>query len=445
MVRMPVFYFIAFLIMVAPLAYADVPRLISIQGRLTDSFGTLITSPTQFNFTIYDAAGTGTGNAVWSELQIITPDSDGIFSELLGSVEALDIPFDIPYWLEVKIGAEILEPRQQIGSAAYSIRSENPWNMSGNDIYNTNAGNVGIGTSTPESVLHIVGDEFLMEGGSAEINFIDTDIGHHNWRIGTGSSDYLSIALMDENNHDLTLRVPMIFRNNGGAGGTTNVGIGTTNPQATLHVVDSSSRPAARFVGDYITVEDVSSGIRFVDTNDNRYWQIHNTQGHFDFEYTADNGASWADKVVFDKDGDVGIGVLNPLYQLHLSANSAAKPTSSSWTVVSDERLKKDIEPFTDGLNVITKINPVSYKLNGKAGTPENAEGISIIAQDIQEIAPYTVSSYMAKLEETDTIDTELYDFDSSSLTFVLINAVKEQQEQIELLQEEIALLKNNN
>jgi len=131
-----------------------------------------------------------------------------------------------------------------------------------------------------------------------------------------------------------------------------------------------------------------------------------------------------------------------PTYQLQLSTNSAGKPTSNTWTIVSDRRIKKDIEPFTDGLDILTKINPVSYKLNGKAGTPENATGISIIAQDVKDIIPYAISTYKAKLEPVDTQETELYNFDSSSLTFVTINAIKEQQKQIEDLKAELDELK---
>jgi len=137
----------------------------------------------------------------------------------------------------------------------------------------------------------------------------------------------------------------------------------------------------------------------------------------------------------------VGIGTTNPSYQLELSQDSAGKPTSNTWAVVSDRRLKKDIIPFTDGLDVITKINPVRYRLNGKAGTPKDTEGISVIAQDIKDIAPYTVSTYKAKLETEDEEETELYNFDSSPLTFVMINAIKQLKQENEKLRKRIEIL----
>lgn len=146
-----------------------------------------------------------------------------------------------------------------------------------------------------------------------------------------------------------------------------------------------------------------------------------------------------ADLVV---EGNVGIGVINPTYQLQLSLNSAAKPTSTAWEIPSDKRLKKDIEPFTDGLGVITRVNPVRYRLNGKANMPKDQEGISIIGQEMKEVASYTIKTFKAKLEPTDEKETELLSFDSSALTFVMVNAIKEQQKEIEELKSEIAGLR---
>jgi len=143
--------------------------------------------------------------------------------------------------------------------------------------------------------------------------------------------------------------------------------------------------------------------------------------------------------------GNVGIGTTNPGYQLQLSLDSAAKPTSNTWTVASDRRVKKDIEPFTDGLEVIRHINPIRYKLNGKAGLPEGAEGISVVAQEAKDVIPYAISTYKAKLEPLDTQETDIYNFNSSPLTFVLINAVKEQQKEIETLKSEVLKLKKGN
>jgi hypothetical protein len=132
--------------------------------------------------------------------------------------------------------------------------------------------------------------------------------------------------------------------------------------------------------------------------------------------------------------GQVGIKVISPAFDLHLANNSAGKPTTNTWTITSDGRVKTNIQPYTKGLDIIKQINPITYQYNGKAGFNPNETGIGIIAQDILGILPECVSTYYAKLEDTDTEKTELYNFDSHAITFVLINAIKEQQQQIDEL-----------
>jgi hypothetical protein len=136
----------------------------------------------------------------------------------------------------------------------------------------------------------------------------------------------------------------------------------------------------------------------------------------------------------FGYNGNVGIGTTSPAYQLQLSTDSAAKPSTNTWTIASDSRVKENITPYTKGLSAIMAINPVNYDYNGKAGFSVIKNNIGVIAQDVLEILPESVSTYQAKLNEDDLEDTELYNFNSHALTYVLINAIKEQQAQIEEL-----------
>ncbi|MBL0190402.1 MAG: tail fiber domain-containing protein [Saprospiraceae bacterium] len=108
----------------------------------------------------------------------------------------------------------------------------------------------------------------------------------------------------------------------------------------------------------------------------------------------------------------------------------------NTWATPSDERLKKDIRPFTDGLDVILKIEPKRYYYNGLAKTNPHQEEFGIIAQDMQKIAPYTVSKHMLDMnksgEEGAPKMEEMLVFNSGALTYVTINAIKEQQKMIE-------------
>jgi hypothetical protein len=142
-------------------------------------------------------------------------------------------------------------------------------------------------------------------------------------------------------------------------------------------------------------------------------------------------------------EGNVGIGTTSPSYKLQLSTDSAAKPSTNTWTIASDARIKTDIRNFTDGLSVIEGINPVWYQYNGKGGfAADGKDYIGVVAQDIKKVAPYTVDTYKAKLNPNDTNETELLNFNSHALTFVLANSVKELENQIHSLQNENQQLK---
>jgi hypothetical protein len=100
---------------------AAVPHLINYQGRLTDSTGKPLEGTHNLTFRIYDAETAG--NLLWEETQSVLLQK-GVFSVLLGGVTNLDLPFDKPYWLEIKVNNEVMSPRQRIASAGYAIRAE---------------------------------------------------------------------------------------------------------------------------------------------------------------------------------------------------------------------------------------------------------------------------------------------------------------------------------
>ena len=141
--------------------------------------------------------------------------------------------------------------------------------------------------------------------------------------------------------------------------------------------------------------------------------------------------------------GNVGIGDPNPAFQLELSTDSAGKPSTSTWTVVSDERIKENVRPYEKGLAEILKVETKLFDYNGKAKYPKLKDNVGVIAQEIQEIFPETISTFEAKLNEDDEKETELLKFDSHALTFALINSVKELSAKVNELQEEINTLKS--
>ncbi len=328
-------------------------------------------------------------------------------------------------------------------------------------------GRVGIGTETPKGTLDVNGTLFFAgDGGQPLVNF-PSPIGVHSndeaFFLPTytgGEESELRLYIEDDTDDRFSIwgnscaegdcynlavsKMQHYFQSNGDAYHKGKLGIGTENPTATVHIYgDASIKLEIEAGGGPLNFPD----IHFNNTNaGGRSYVIGNLcpanslpNRFFIFDKTAN-----AYRFIIDSSGRVGIGVDSPAYQLQLSTNSAAKPTSGTWAVPSDSRIKKDIRPFTDGLGVIEKINPVNYELNGKAGLPLGEAGIGVVAQDIKDAAPYTIKTWKAKLEPTDSEETELYDFDANALTYVLINAIKEQQKQLKDLKLKIIELERN-
>ncbi|MGG9971377.1 tail fiber domain-containing protein [Ferruginibacter sp. SUN002] len=121
------------------------------------------------------------------------------------------------------------------------------------------------------------------------------------------------------------------------------------------------------------------------------------------------------------------------------STNEAYKTSgSSSWVIASDARLKENVHPYTDGLKEVMQIDPVWFNYKQNSGFSTAKPYIGVIAQELQKTAPYMVGTFKKD-------DKELFNVDNSAMTYMLINAVKEQQNEIELLRkknEELELLK---
>jgi hypothetical protein len=191
------------------------------------------------------------------------------------------------------------------------------------------------------------------------------------------------------------------------------LGIGTTNPLATrLHCYDPSTA----------TVR-----VATIQNND----PIGTEMGMGSIEYWHDYSSSTDFNNGFNTSGfTINFGA-SATFDLQLQNNSAAKPTSNAWTIASDERLKEDIQPFKDGLEVLEKINPVYWKYNGKAHTPANEYGVGIIAQEMKKIAPYTISTmeYVSPdvpFEQIRENIEQYYAYNSGPLEYVVVNSVKE-------------------
>jgi len=103
-------------------AAAQVPKLISYQGRLSDSFGSPINGTRNITFNLYTTQ-TG-GSPIWTETQNNVPISNGLYNVMLGSVNPFppSVDFSQQYWLGVTVeGTPEMTPRYKLGSSPYAL------------------------------------------------------------------------------------------------------------------------------------------------------------------------------------------------------------------------------------------------------------------------------------------------------------------------------------
>ena len=367
---------------------------------------------------------------------------------------------------------------------------------SGERMRITNAGNVGIGTTSPTSKLAVSGDiytsgqfaqgvaiadklvnygaEFRSNNASAQIFF-----GRSGDNVGTSAIGGDATYLLSVWSNDFS-RPFNILRDG-------NVGIGTTNPGVKLSVAapagatgelllqlyKSGGFGATEFYQYYNSTSDyginfglaVSSdtggraGISFksttggsgniVFTTTNTEWMRINNTGEFLINKTTFTNAGAG--LILRSDGTSGGNIRitrenNTSTQNHVPffSNSGTvigtittTTTSTAYNTSSDYRLKENVVSLTGALNRVNSLKPSRF--NFIADPDKVVDGF--LAHEVQSIVPEAITG------EKDAVDEErnpeYQGIDQSKLVPLLTAAIQEQQAQIEELKAEIQALKN--
>jgi len=192
-----------------------------------------------------------------------------------------------------------------------------------------------------------------------------------------------------------------------------NVGIGTTNPSVKLHIQDGNT-------GFLFKDSGSTSGYTTTFSEDNTGLKIGHNSRSRDIQFQTNSNT----KMTIYANGNVGIGTTNPSERLEVNGNVKA----SAFWYSSDINLKQNIQNIPNALQKIQQLNGVyfQWKESGK-------DGVGVIAQDIEKVFPELVA--------TDP-NTGLKSVSYGNLVAPLIEAIKEQQKQIDELKAEIEVLK---
>jgi hypothetical protein len=147
------------------------------------------------------------------------------------------------------------------------------------------------------------------------------------------------------------------------------------------------------------------------------------------------SGKSTAAGITILTSGSVGVGTTAPDQTLSVNGD-ADKIGGGSWLNFSDERLKKIKGNFKPGLKAVMQLNPIRYEYlkNNALGLKSEGEHIGFGAQSLEKIIPEAVVK---------NSDGYLM-VNNDPIIWTMLNAIKEQQKEIEQLKGQIQKLQKN-
>lgn len=273
------------------------------------------------------------------------------------------------------------------------------------------SGNVGIGTTSPATQLQINSSATTY---SDQLRIRNTNFGNADIGVGSGimaiATDTANITFHTSSNLGTTgSAVPNNERLRVDSNG--NVGIGETNPLTRLHIKAASTSTSQVWDGgtDFLRLTATGNfseqAIAFEETGSNVGAKIgvkNTAVGAYDIIFAnranTSSTSSITEKMRINSSGNVGIGTSSPSAQLELSTDSAKKPSTNTWTIASDQRLKTNItNADNDRCYEIVKQVPLKrYTWKNEVYSQDKVKDrskLGWIAQDVEAVFPKAVGT----------------------------------------------------
>ncbi len=321
---------------------------------------------------------------------------------------------------------------------------------------NTNIAKIQLGSANDVALTDSAGNSILTENGSVvTLNNVDTaTIGSNalvvdssgNVGVGTNSPNKRLSVLADSDEYSIAVQASAINLTKGYA---------VTGPDGSVEAVFTSNAATGeiRFGGIpanyFITYYTSGSEKMRIDGSGNLLVGTTSAtvggggSGVKGFRVDGNNGilqtaASGLPSAIFNRTSSQG-----NIVHYRFNGTTVGSISTNTSQLPSDRNFKKDIHDLNFGLELIKKLKPKSYRYNIDDDNSPYMTGL--IAQDLEEsLAEVGVAqneSWILQYDANEEDGNSKYQLDYLKLLPVMINALKEQQSQIDALTERIERL----
>lgn len=495
-----IFFFL--LIFAVSSAQSQVPDLFKYQSVARNAGGqTLVNSPVGIRLSIVESSMTG--NVIYTEMHSVITNDFGLFSLSVGggsvvlgdfstidwgnSTKFLQIEADfaggnnysemgtsqllsVPYALYAKYsGVPILPNGDSPGNTVFWDGSN--WITNNSNIYN-NGNFVGIGTSAPVQKLDVIGQVNIPTDSAYMINNrpalstkgvanlllgfnagTQNGLGMHNVFAGFNSGMVNNVGSQNTfigsetgvSNLDGMLNTFMGRRAGfSNISGTENTYIGCYAGQSTTNGFHNSffgvTTGNSTTTGEENTFMGAHAGYYNTTGSNNTF--LGNFAGQFNtvgnnnvfIGFNADGGSSTLSNAIA-----IGAGTIITASNTVLIGNTAMTSIGGQvgWSTLSDGRFKTKIQKEKLGLDFILNLRPVRYNYTNKDQADIWYSGL--IAQEVEELLEKKGQSFSGLVKPKN--DEDHYSIRYAEFVVPMINAIQEQQQLIQELQEKNIML----